>query len=59
MKRKLLLLYLRVILDSRFIGLRCRLTELRPQLTLKKWVVHVFLQLDDPYSYLLSQYPNT
>jgi len=29
MKRKLLLLYLRVILDSRFIGLRRRLTELR------------------------------
>jgi 2-hydroxychromene-2-carboxylate isomerase len=56
MKRKLLLLYLRVILDSRFIGLRRRLTELRRQLTLKKRVVHVFLQLDDPYSYLLSQY---
>lgn len=56
MKRKLLLLYLRVILDSRFIALRRRLTELRRQLTLKKRVVHVFLQLDDPYSYLLSQY---
>jgi len=56
MKRKLLLLYLRVILDSRFIALRRRLTELRRQLTFKKRVVHVFLQLDDPYSYLLSQY---
>ena len=56
MNRKLLAFYLRVILDKRFITLRRSLTELRRKLTLKKRVVSVFLQLDDPYSYLLSYY---
>ena len=56
MKRKLLSLYVQVILDQRFITLRRSLTELRRKLTFKKRVVSVFLQLDDPYSYLLSYY---
>ena len=56
MKRKLRSLYLTLILDTRFITLRRTLTELRRLLTFKKRVVHVFLQLDDPYSYLLSHY---
>ena len=56
MIRKLRSLYLTVILDTRFIALRRMLAELRRILTFKKRVVHVFLQLDDPYSYLLSHY---
>ena len=44
------------MLDSRFINLKRTLTELRRRLTFRKRVVHVFLQLDDPYSYLLSHY---
>ncbi len=56
MKRKLLAIYLRIILDQRFITLRRFLAELRRKLTFKKRVVSVFLQLDDPYSYLLSYY---
>jgi len=56
MKRKLRSLYLATILDHRFIALKRRLVELRRQLMLRKPVVHVFLQLDDPYSYLLSHY---
>ena len=56
MKRKLLEIYVRVILDKRFITLRRTLTEFRRKLTFKKRVVSVFLQLDDPYSYLLSYY---
>jgi len=56
MLRKLRLLYLAVILDARFIALRRRLFKLGRQLTLKRRVVHVFLQIDDPYSYLLSHY---
>ena len=56
MNRKLLEFYVRVILDKRFITLRRTLTEFRRKLTLKKRVVSVFLQLDDPYSYLLSYY---
>lgn len=56
MIRKLRSLYLTVILDTRFIALRRTLAALRRILTFKKRVVHVFLQLDDPYSYLLSHY---
>jgi 2-hydroxychromene-2-carboxylate isomerase len=56
MKRKLVSLYLTLILDHRYIGMRRRLGELRRLLTMKKRVVTVFLQLDDPYSYLLSYY---
>lgn len=56
MNRKLRSLFLAVILDSRFITLKRTLAELRRKLTFRKRVVHVFLQLDDPYSYLLSHY---
>jgi 2-hydroxychromene-2-carboxylate isomerase len=56
MNRKLRSLFLTVILDSRFISLKRTLAELRRKLTFKTRVVHVFLQLDDPYSYLLSHY---
>ena len=56
MNRKLRSVFLTVILDSRFIALKHALYELRRMLTFRKRVVHVFLQLDDPYSYLLSHY---
>lgn len=56
MKRKLLTLYVIFILDQRWIMVRRKLTELKRLLTMKKRVVTVFLQLDDPYSYLLSYY---
>ncbi len=56
MKRKLLSLYLTFNLDKRFILIRRQLAEFRRLLTMKKRVVTVFLQLDDPYSYLLSYY---
>lgn len=56
MNRKIQTLYLAIILDSRYIELRRRLAEVVRLLTLKKRVVTVFLQLDDPYSYLLSYY---
>ena len=56
MNRKLRSFYLTVILDSRFITLNRTLAELRRRLTFKGRVVYVFLQIDDPYSYLLSHY---
>jgi hypothetical protein len=56
MNRKLRSLYLTVILDSRYIALKRTFQELRRILTFRKRAVHVFLQLDDPYSYLLSHY---
>jgi 2-hydroxychromene-2-carboxylate isomerase len=56
MNRKLRSVYLTVILDPRFITLKRALIELRRKLTFRQRVVHVFLQLDDPYSYLLSYY---
>jgi 2-hydroxychromene-2-carboxylate isomerase len=56
MKRKLRSLYLTWLLDKRCIQMRRFFFDLRRRLTLKKRVVSVFLQLDDPYSYLLSYY---
>lgn len=56
MKRRLLSFYLTVILDQRFIRFKRIFTELRRRLLFRSRVVHVFLQLDDPYSYLLSHY---
>lgn len=56
MKKKLLSFYVRVILDQRTIKFRRSLAEFWRVLTFKKRVVSVFLQLDDPYSYLLSYY---
>lgn len=56
MKQKLLQYYLLIILHPRYRTLRRLLSELRRLLTFKRHVVDVFLQLDDPYSYLLSHY---
>lgn len=56
MNRKLRSLFLNVILDTRFITFNRTVFELRRKLTLKNRIVHVFLQLDDPYSYLLTHY---
>ena len=56
MKRKLRSLYLTLILNPKYRNFRRLLAELRRLLTFKRHVVHVFLQLDDPYSYLLSHY---
>jgi len=56
MKRKLRSLYLTFLLDERCIKMRRVMSDLGRRLTLKKRVVSIFLQLDDPYSYLLSHY---
>ena len=56
MKRKLRALYLFWLLDPRFGALREAITEMVRLATFWKRVVSVFLQLDDPYSYLLSHY---
>jgi 2-hydroxychromene-2-carboxylate isomerase len=56
MKRKLRSLYLTYLLDDRCIALRRMLFEFWRTLTFKKRVVSVFVQLDDPYSYLLCHY---
>ena len=56
MKSTLRSIYLTWLIDERFIRLRRALYELRRMATFRKRVVTVFLQLDDPYSYLLSYY---
>lgn len=56
MKQKLRSLYFTCLLDDRFIAARRALFELWRKVTFKKRVVSVFLQLDDPYSYLLCYY---
>ena len=56
MKRKLRSLYLAWQVGARAKQLREALFELHCRLTFKKRIVSVFLQLDDPYSYLLSHY---
>ena len=56
MKRKLRSLFLTIMLNRNYRKYRRLLTELRRLVTFKRHVVHVFLQLDDPYSYLLSHY---
>lgn len=56
MKRKIRSLYLRMILAPGYQKFRRFMVEARRLLTFKKHVIHVFLQLDDPYSYLLSHY---
>jgi 2-hydroxychromene-2-carboxylate isomerase len=56
MKRKLRSLYLTFLLDSRSIAMRRMLFEVWRTLTFKKRTVSVFVQLDDPYSYLLCHY---
>jgi len=56
MKQKLRSLYLTYLLDERFIAARQLIFEFWRTLTFKKRVVSVFVQLDDPYSYLLCHY---
>ena len=56
MKQKLRSLYLTYLLDERFIAARQLISESWRALTFKKRVVSVFVQLDDPYSYLLCHY---
>jgi len=56
MKRKLLSLYLTIIFTRQYRLTRRILAELKRRLTFKPHVISVFLQIDDPYSYLLSHY---
>lgn len=56
MKRKLLALYLNLILSRPYRSTKRFLAEWKRKLSFKPHVVSVFLQIDDPYSYLLSHY---
>jgi 2-hydroxychromene-2-carboxylate isomerase len=56
MKRKILSLYLSLLFSSRYRSIRRFLSEWKRKLTFKPHVISVFLQVDDPYSYLLSHY---
>jgi len=56
MNRKIRLLYLRLILSPGYQTFKRVVAEIKRRLTFKRHVVHVFLQIDDPYSYLLSHY---
>jgi 2-hydroxychromene-2-carboxylate isomerase len=49
-------LILGIILNRRMVGFRRWLAEKRRQISGQAHVVSVFLQLDDPYSYILSHY---
>ncbi|MFQ5983567.1 MAG: DsbA family protein, partial [Woeseiaceae bacterium] len=54
--RKLRSLYLNMVFSRRYRLLRRLLAEMKRRATFKPHVVSVFLQIDDPYSYLLSHY---
>ena len=56
LERKLRSLMLNVIFNPSVIRMQRWLTEKRRQLSGQAHVVSVFLQLDDPYSYILSYY---
>ena len=56
MKRKLLSLYLNFLFSPRYRSFHRILAELKRKLSFKPHVISVFLQIDDPYSYLLSHY---
>lgn len=56
MNKKLGAMYLKLLLDERVIALRRFGHVARRALTFGKREVTVFLQLDDPYSYLLAHY---
>jgi 2-hydroxychromene-2-carboxylate isomerase len=55
-RKKLRSQLLNLYLDYRYVELQRRVAELRRKLTGQPHRVSVFLQLDDPYSYLLSHY---
>jgi 2-hydroxychromene-2-carboxylate isomerase len=54
--RKLRSKMLTLMFNSRVIKSKRRLIEMRRKLSGKRHVVSVFLQIDDPYSYILSHY---
>jgi 2-hydroxychromene-2-carboxylate isomerase len=56
MKRKLLSLYLTLLFNRQYRRFRRFVAEWQRKLTFKPHVISVFLQIDDPYSYLLSYY---
>lgn len=56
MKSLLRSLYVSWLIDERIVRLRHFLFSLKSRLSFRKRCVLVFLQLDDPYSYLLSYY---
>ena len=56
MRRKLLSLYLTLIFTPQYRSIRRFIAEWKRKLTFKPHVISVFLQVDDPYSYLLSHY---
>lgn len=56
LERKLRSRILNIIFSPRTLKLKRSLAEKRRRLTRRPHVVSVFLQLDDPYSYLLSHY---
>ncbi len=59
LQRKLRSLMLNVVFNPRVTSAKRWLTEKRRQLGGRAHVVSVFLQIDDPYSYILSHYlPN-
>ena len=47
---------MRVVASERLLKIRRRLSEARRKITGQRHVVSVFLELDDPYSYLLCHY---
>jgi len=55
-KKKLRSLTVRTLLSPGYRRFRQRLAEVRRRATFRKHSVQIFLQLDDPYSYLLSHY---
>jgi 2-hydroxychromene-2-carboxylate isomerase len=56
LERKLRSLILNTIFHPRYISVKKSLVELRRKFAGQAHVVSVFLQVDDPYSYILSQY---
>ena len=56
LERRIRSLILSVLLNRRVVSLRRWLSEKRRQISGRTHVVSVFVQLDDPYSYILSHY---
>ncbi len=55
-KRKIRLFFVHLLLSRKTRAISRRLREIRRRLLRRPHVVSVFLQLDDPYSYLLAHY---
>ena len=56
MNKKLVPLYFRLMRNPRYQSFRRFLSEAKRLVMFRRHVIDVFLQLDDPYSYLLSHY---